>query len=103
MSGGVTWQGADLILDVHVQPRASKSQVAGFFGDRLKIRVAAPPVDGKANQELIDFLAKAFNVARRDILLLAGESGRDKRFKVLSPKRVPDFVVNPISDPKKMD
>lgn len=99
MSGGFAWQGADLVLDVHVQPRASRSEVAGWFGERLKIRVAAPPVDGKANQELIDFLAKAFNVARRDILLLAGESGRDKRFKVLSPKRLPDFV----SDPKKID
>jgi uncharacterized protein (TIGR00251 family) len=99
MGGGVAWQGDDLILDVHVQPRASKSEVAGMFGERLKIRVAAPPVDGKANQALIDFLAKAFNVARRDILLLAGEGGRDKRFKVLSPKRLPDFV----SDPKKID
>lgn len=99
MGGGVAWQGADLILDVHVQPRASRSEVAGWFGERLKIRVAAPPVDGKANQELIDFLAKAFNVAKRDILLLAGEGGRDKRFKVLSPKRLPDFV----SDPKKID
>ncbi len=99
MDGGFAWQGVDLILDVHVQPRAAKSEITGFFGNRLKIRVAAPPVDGKANQRLIDYLAETFDVSKRDVVLLAGESGRDKRFKIRSPKRMPGFI----SEPGKMD
>jgi uncharacterized protein (TIGR00251 family) len=99
VNGWFAWQGADLILDVHVQPRAAKNEIAGIFGDRLKIRITAPPVDGKANRHLIDFLAETFKVAKRDVVLLAGESGRDKRFKILSPKCLPGFF----SDPQKMD
>jgi uncharacterized protein (TIGR00251 family) len=93
------WQGADLILDVHVQPRAAKDEIVGLHGDRLKVRISAPPVDGKANRHLIDFLAGVFKVAKRDVILLAGESGRDKRFKILSPKHLPEYVL----EPQKMD
>jgi uncharacterized protein (TIGR00251 family) len=95
MAGGISWQGADLIVDVHIQPRAAKNEVVGCFGGRLKIRIAAPPVDGKANRLLIDFLAEMFGVPKRDVVLLAGESGRDKRFRVVSPRRVPGFVSGP--------
>jgi len=84
----------DLILDVHIQPRASKDEVVGYHGGRLKIRISAPPVDGKANRHLIDFLAGLFMVAKRDIILLAGESGRDKRFKIVAPKHLPEFLAD---------
>jgi uncharacterized protein (TIGR00251 family) len=87
------WQGADLLLDVHVQPRAAKNEVVGFHGRQLKIRISAPPVEGKANRHLIAFLAEMFGVARRDVILLAGENSRDKRFKILSPKHLPEFIV----------
>lgn len=100
MGGKFVWQGDDLLLDIHVQPRAAKNEIAGFFGDRLKIRIAAPPVDGKANQRIIEFLAETFAVAKRDIVLLAGETGRDKRFKISSPKRVPGIIPGP---PGKID
>ncbi|SMF96260.1 hypothetical protein SAMN02949497_3652 [Methylomagnum ishizawai] len=95
MGGGFTWQGGDLILDLHVQPRAAKSEIAGFFGERLKIRIAAPPVDGKANQRVIDFLAETFAVPKRDVVLLAGESSRDKRVRIASPKRLPGLIPKP--------
>lgn len=84
-----------MILDVHVQPRAAKDEIVGTHGDRLKIRIVAPPVDGKANRHLIGFLAEVFQVAKRDVVLLAGETGRDKRFRILAPKQVPDFVSQP--------
>lgn len=89
MSDWYTWDGQALVLNVHVQPRAGKDEIAGLHGDRLKIRVKAPPVDGKANRYLIDFLADVFGVAKRDVVLLAGETGRDKRFKICFPKRWP--------------
>ncbi|BBL76120.1 DUF167 family protein [Methylomagnum ishizawai] len=95
MGCGLTWQGGDLILDIHVQPRAAKNEIAGFFGERLKIRIAAPPVDGKANQRVIDFLAETFAVPKRDVVLLAGESSRDKRVRITSPKRLPGLIPKP--------
>ncbi len=92
MEPQVVWNGTDLILDVHVQPRAAKNEVVGFHGSRLKIRISSPPVDGKANRHLISFLAEVFGVARRDVILLAGENSRDKRFKILSPKHLPALI-----------
>lgn len=89
------WQGADLVVDVHVQPRAARDEVLGIYDGRLKIRISAPPVDGKANRYLIGFLAQVFGVPRRDILLLAGETGRDKRFRIVAPKTLPDCITKP--------
>ena len=82
----------DLILDVHIQPRASKDEIVGYHGDRLKIRITAPPVDGKANNHLLAFLAQVFKVPKRDVVLLAGETGREKRVKIIAPTRVPEIV-----------
>jgi uncharacterized protein (TIGR00251 family) len=62
------WDGQDLILDLHVQPRASRDEIVGVIGDRLKVRITAPPVDGKANQHLIAYLAKQFRVAKSDLI-----------------------------------
>jgi len=83
------WRGENLILDVHVQPRASKDEIAGVHGGRLKVRITAPPLDGKANRHLIAFFAELFKVAKGDVVLLAGESGRDKRIEIKSPKHLP--------------
>lgn len=83
----------DLILDVHVQPRASRDEIAGYHGDRLKVRIKAPPVDGKANQYLIGFMAELFGVPKRNVVLLAGESGRDKRLRIVDPRQIPDLVA----------
>ena len=59
------WQGEDLLLDCHLQPGAKRAEFAGQHGERLKIRISAPPVDGKANDALIRFLADAFAVSRQ--------------------------------------
>lgn len=68
-----------LIIQVHASPRASKTQIQGLHGDALKIRLQAPPVDGKANETLIEFLAESLNIPQRQISLLSGHTSRHKR------------------------
>ena len=67
---------------VRVQPRASSTGFAGMYGDAVKIRLAAPPVDGAANEALVIFLAKIFSVSRHDVRILAGESSRSKLIEI---------------------
>jgi uncharacterized protein (TIGR00251 family) len=74
--------GGGAVLEVLVQPRASRSRVVGEHDGRLTIQLAAPPVDGEANAELLSFLADALRVRRADVVLLAGETGRRKRVRV---------------------
>jgi uncharacterized protein (TIGR00251 family) len=84
------WDGEDLILACHLQPKASKDEFAGLHGDRLKIRLAAPPVEGKANAHLMAFLAKAFGVAKSQVSLESGELNRQKRVRITKPQRLPE-------------
>jgi hypothetical protein len=65
-------------LAVQAAPRASRSEVVGLHGDAVRIRLKAPPVDGKANRALLEFLADAMGVPIRSLTLLAGEAGRRK-------------------------
>ena len=69
-------------LAVYVQPRASRTSVAGLHGEAVKIRVAAPPVDGAANAELIRFLAKVLGVARSAVEVVSGTGSRHKLVRV---------------------
>jgi uncharacterized protein (TIGR00251 family) len=84
------WQGQDLLLFCHLQPGASKNEFCGLHGDRLKIRIKAPPVDGKANAAIIDFLSKEFAVPKSHIKIEQGELGRQKNIRVESPKKIPE-------------
>ncbi len=70
------------VLELLVQPRSSRSRVVGEHDGRLKIQLAAPPVDGEANAALLAFLADALRVKRADVALLAGETGRRKRVRI---------------------
>jgi uncharacterized protein (TIGR00251 family) len=72
-------------LTLRIVPRASKDAVAGALGEALKIRLRAPPVDGKANAALRAFLAEALDVPERAVTLLSGETGRLKRVRVAGP------------------
>jgi uncharacterized protein (TIGR00251 family) len=69
-------------LSVLVQPRASRTRVAGEHDGRLKIALAAPPVDGEANAALVEFLSDALGVRKADVTLLDGETSRRKRLAV---------------------
>lgn len=68
-----------MILDLHVQPGASRTEFAGKHGDRVKVRLAAPAHDGKANRALIEFLAEYYGVPRRNVRITAGLKSRQKR------------------------
>ena len=85
------WDGEDLILDCHLQPKASSDEFAGLHGDRLKIRLTAPPVEGKANAHLLAFLGKAFGVAKSQVSLISGELNRQKRVRIQRPQKLPDL------------
>lgn len=76
-------QGDGVTLRLHVQPGAKKTEVVGLHGDALKIRLAALPVDGKANACLLTFLAKTLGVAKSAVIMTAGETSRSKRVHVM--------------------
>jgi hypothetical protein len=82
------WDGEDLLLAVHVQPGARADRLDGCHGDRLKIRISAPPVDGKANDHLLRYLAGLFDVPLRDVSLLSGTGARAKRVRIRQPSRL---------------
>lgn len=75
-------QGARCVLTLHIQPGAKKSEIVGQHGEALKIRLAAPPVDGKANAALLAFLAKTLGLAKSDVRLKTGDTSRHKRVEV---------------------
>jgi hypothetical protein len=72
----------DVLLDLHVQPGARKTEIAGVHGDALKVRLAAPPVDGRANDCLIDFIAARTGVPRAAVELVSGATSRRKRLRI---------------------
>jgi uncharacterized protein (TIGR00251 family) len=92
---GSRWDGGDLLLDLHVQPGATRSALVGSHGDALKVRIAAPPVDGRANRALITFLADLFAVPRSRVLIERGTGGRSKRVRVVAPGHLPDGFPPP--------
>ena len=82
--------GDALVLSLHVQPGAAHTSVEGEHGDALKLRLAAAPVEGKANAELVRWLARAFGVPRRNVVLLRGETSRAKVLRIVAPSLRPD-------------
>jgi uncharacterized protein len=67
------------VLTIHVQPKASKTEYAGLHGGALKFRVAAPPVEGAANEALCAYLAGLFGLPKKAVVVLSGASSRKKR------------------------
>jgi len=80
------------VLEVRVQPRASRSEIAGRHGERLRIRLQAPPVDGKANAALVAFVAEAFGVPRARVTIEHGLAGRDKRVRITDAPAAPEAL-----------
>lgn len=81
----MTWlteAGSGVVLQVRVTPRSSRHRVDGVLGDALKIRLQAPPVEGKANEALVEFLAEQLDVPRRAVQLEAGAQSRTKRVRI---------------------
>lgn len=86
----IKWHGDDLLLTVRVQAKASRDAFGEVVDGALKLRITAPPIDGKANAHLMKFLAKEFGVAKSAIGLVSGETGRNKRLRIHKPKRLPE-------------
>jgi uncharacterized protein len=77
-----TIKDGSITFAVRVQPRASRSEIVGELNGALKVRLAAPPVDGEANEELIRFLAKLFGVSRGQVSILTGQTSKNKLVRV---------------------
>lgn len=78
----LTEDGSGVVLQVRVTPRSSRHRVDGVLGDALKIRLQAPPVEGKANEALVEFLADQLDLPRRAVQLEAGAQSRTKRVRI---------------------
>lgn len=89
-------EGGGSELTIHVQPGASRSEVAGEHGDALKVRIDARAVEGAANAALAGFLAERLGVSRRDVRLLRGDKSRRKTLWVALP---PELIARIISRP----
>ena len=70
-------------LQVKVQPNATRSEIAGWYGEALKVRTAAPPVSGKANRAVVEILARALNIPRAAVSLTRGHGSRDKVLEIV--------------------
>jgi hypothetical protein len=72
-----------LILNVYIQPRASKNQICGIQDGELKIRLTSPPVDGAANKLCREFVADLFEISKSSVVIISGEASRHKRLRII--------------------
>jgi uncharacterized protein (TIGR00251 family) len=84
--------GGDLTLALHVQPGASRTEYVGLHGGAHKVRLAAPPSEGRANEALARFLAEAFGVRERDIAIVSGTTARRKVVRITNPPKRPPWL-----------
>lgn len=82
----------NLRLKLYIQPKASRDSWCGLYGDELKLAITAPPVDGKANAYLQQFLAKSFAVAKSQVVIEKGQLGRHKTVLIVSPRQLPPAI-----------
>lgn len=93
------WHGEILILNIRVQPRASRDRYEGIQGDHIQIRIIAPPIDGIANAYLMDFLSGVFDVPKSRISLISGSTNRNKRVRIDRPRKLPLDITRPGDNP----
>jgi hypothetical protein len=74
------------ILKIKVLPRSSRAGIVGQYGDALKVKLTSPPVEGKANKELVEMLAKEFGVPKKNIEIISGQSSRNKIVRLYGVK-----------------
>jgi uncharacterized protein (TIGR00251 family) len=81
---------AAIVLEVYAKPGAKRSEVAGVHGDAVRMRIAAPALEGKANAALLSFVAEIFGVPRKNVSLVHGVRGRRKTLRIEAPALRPD-------------
>jgi len=82
-----------VIINIYVQPGAKRTEIAGLHGDALKIRLASPPIDGRANDMLLKYIALLFNVPLRQVELKRGNKSRHKKIAIIGSKIEPSLIV----------
>ncbi|OFZ66224.1 MAG: YggU family protein [Betaproteobacteria bacterium RBG_16_56_24] len=93
LNGWYRCEGDDITLTLHVQPGAKRSEIAGLHSEALKIRLAAPPVEGRANEVLLKFIAELFEVPLRQVTLQRGVKSRQKVILVQSSSVAPESII----------
>jgi uncharacterized protein (TIGR00251 family) len=86
-------EGEVCLLTLHVQPGAKRTEIAGLHGEALKIRLAAPPIEGRANEALLRFIADAFDVPLRQVELKQGGQSRHKVVMVTGSQIAPERLL----------
>jgi uncharacterized protein (TIGR00251 family) len=76
-----------LIIKVKVEPRSSRAGIVGKYGDALKVKITSPPVEGKANRELIELLAREFGIRKKDVQIISGHNSKNKVVKLAGVDR----------------
>lgn len=84
-----SYRGADLLLQLYVQPKASRDQIVGLHGDAIKIAITAPPIEGKANSHVQKLLATLFAVSKSQVELVKGDISRHKQVLIKAPYQIP--------------
>lgn len=96
----MTWYRCDhddsLFLTLHIQPGAKRTEAVGLHGDALKIKLAASPIEGKANVALLKFLAKSFNVPLSQVMLKQGTKSRHKVVEIKQSTCGPEVLLKPL-------
>ncbi|MCX8053293.1 MAG: DUF167 domain-containing protein [Armatimonadetes bacterium] len=90
------------VIRVHVTPRGSRNEVAGWYGNTIHIRTTAPPVDGAANAAVVKLMADFLGVRKSQVRILAGENSREKTLSIegLSDDEIRSRVVDPYRSPR---
>jgi len=88
------WDGDDLLLWIRVKPKSTRDAFDAIEEDGIAVRVTAPPVDGKANQHILAWLARQFQVAKSAVRIENGERSKRKRVRISAPKRIPEALEN---------
>jgi uncharacterized protein (TIGR00251 family) len=97
------WNGASLELRVQVQPQSKNEGVVEAAGDIVRVRVNAPPVEGKANKRLLSILADAFGVAKSRVRLVHGARARRKWISIDRPERIPECLKSALRKPSQVE
>ena len=87
------WRGDTLFLKAHVSPQSRRNEIGGVSAGRLRIKLKAPPVDGKANKQLIGMLANEFAAGKSRVRIAMGARGRDKLIAIDSPGCIPVWLT----------
>ncbi len=81
-----------LVIKIKVEPRSSKSGIVGPYGDAIKVKLTSPPVEGKANRELVEVLAKNLGIAKKNVEIISGKSSKNKIVKLYGIKSIDELM-----------